>query len=134
MKVEKLMQILKRSLVCTMACFIPVSFVYSSNDNEIEVEDQEWGENSTGEKRNTITPTFNIHLQNGSIEIYNALPYYDLNIAIINNVTGEEVYHTQVNKEVSSYIVLPISALGAGQYRLTISNPTAGYAFAYFNL
>lgn len=117
-------------VICTMA----ISHLYSSNDNEIGVEDEEWGENSKGEGRNIHKPTFTIHLNNGILSIQNANPIYDLNIIIINNVTGEEVYHTYISKEVSNYFTLPVSTLGNGEYCLTISNPAAGYVLAYFRL
>lgn len=135
MKTEKLMKELKKFLVCTMVCFISISYVfsYSFDDEKINTE-EEWNEESESQNRSSESSTFTIYLKSEILTIQNANPIFDLDITIINNVTGEEVYHTQVNKEASSYIVLPISALGAGQYRLTISNPTAGYAFAYFNL
>lgn len=135
MKTERLMQIFKKSLVCTMACFISISYVFSySSDEEKLRTEEEWNEENKGQNRSSESSTFTIYLNSDILTIQNANPIYDLDITIINNVTSEEVYHTQVNKEASSYIVLPISELGAGQYRLTISNPKAGYVVAYFNL
>lgn len=135
MKTERLMQIFKKCLVCTMFCFVSISYASPfHSDDIIESEEDEWNQNTGNGQRDLPSTTFTYHLNNGILTIQNANPIYDLDITIINNVTSEEVYHTQVNKEASSYIILPISELGAGQYRLTISNPKAGYAVAYFNL
>ena len=133
MKVEKLMKVLKKCLVCTIVCFTSVLYA-NPNNTEISSNEEEWEQENEKGTRDVAKSTFTIQLNNGILTIHNSNPIFDLDITIINNATGEEVYHTQVNKEASNYIVLPISALGAGQYRLTISNPTAGYAFAYFNL
>ena len=118
-------------VICTMA----ISHLYSSNDNEITESDEEgWTSKNEGGARNLTSPTFTFHLNNGILSIQNANPIYDLNIIIINNVTGEEVYHTYISKEVSNYFTLPVSTLGNGEYCLTISNPAAGYVLAYFRL
>ncbi len=132
MRTKNFMQLLKTCVVFMMVCIIPISHAYSSTDNGDIKTDEEWGNENN--ERSLNSPTFTIHLNNGILSIQNANPIYDLNIIIINNVTGEEVYHTYISKEVSNYFTLPVSTLGNGEYCLTISNPAAGYVLAYFRL
>lgn len=135
MRVKKLVQLLlKKSAMFVLVYAMSFSHVYSNNDNEVSSNEEEWYGEREGQNRSTISPTFTIYLNNGILSIQNANPIYDLNITIINNVTGEEVYHTYISKEVSNYFTLPVSTLGSGEYCLTISNPVAGYVLAYFRL
>ena len=69
-----------------------------------------------------------------TVTIYNDKPVCDLTITITDQANGAEVYSLEVSAESSSYIVLPVSGLGSGNYCLTISNPEAGYVYGYFNL
>lgn len=128
------MQLLKKSTMFVLVYTMSFSHAYSNNDNDVSSNEEEWEKENEKGTRNTIEPTFTIHLSNGILSIHNANPIYDLNITIINNVTGEEVYHTYISKEASNYFTLPVSTLGSGEYCLTISNPVAGYVVAYFRL
>lgn len=135
MKTKELMQFVFKSLVLMMIYVMSFSFCYSTTtDDIVPSEEDEWSQDEGNGQRNLSTTTFTIHLNNGILSIQNANPIYDLNITIINNVTGEEVYHTYISKEVSYYFTLPVSTLGSGEYCLTISNPVAGYVLAYFRL
>lgn len=134
MRTRNFMQLLKKSAVLIMVCTINNHYVHSNNNNDVSSNEEEWEKENEKGTRNTIEPTFTIHLNNSILSIQNANPIYDLNITIINNVTGEEVYHTYISKEVSNYFTLPVSTLGSGEYCLTISNPVAGYVLAYFRL
>ncbi len=96
--------------------------------------------NSTGEwtqdaeTRSIILAPFNAYIDGYSISIESINPIYDLEISIVNNQNGNEVYNAQIEKEASNYILIPINNLTDGEYSLTISDMNSNSrAYGYFN-
>lgn len=119
-----------RMWVLSLVLLILPSICYSMTNEEkaIPLSSNWW------ELARSLSSPFTAYHDASTVTIYNDKPVCDLTITITDQASCAEVYSLEVSAESSSYMVLPVSGLGSGNYCLTISNPEAGFVYGYFNL
>ncbi len=122
-----------RMWILSLMLILSSSISYSMINEGIIISFNEGHWNVAHKERSLYFPFTAYHDAN-TVTIYNDKPVCDLTIMVTDTESGAEVYSVEVSAESSSYIVLPVSDLGSGNYCLTISNPEAGYVYGYFNL
>ena len=107
--------------------------VYSNiTEQEIALNREFFPDDTWGNIGRTITDVnpFTAYICGDNIMILNNTSNYNLVITIIMTETGCVVYDEQ--KETAN-IVIPISSLNTGEYKLTITVPEFGYVYGFFS-
>lgn len=92
------------------------------------------GWESSIQSRTVVSHPFSVWIDGRILYIENSAPFCDLTIVIVNLSTGEEEYRNVIPEACSSYIVIPVTHLNSGEYRLEISNIDAGEVEGEFSL
>lgn len=115
-------------------CFLLISNSYSSIHEALPIDVIGTWEDNEGKNIERSLPTIpiTVYLCNNYINVQNDKPDCDITVSITNLSTGETVYQQTIPKVETSNVLIPISTLVSGEYRIKLTGSGTRYLEGIF--